>query len=105
MATPDSLLVILPCFYRKRGNICWAKHSRFQPYEVILGNTFVVPLPAVFIFPLRCPTRDLQGGRGLYYLTIAKYSRRDSRENFRGTLKNRESLVQRIFPRLRYNIY
>ena len=26
----------------------------------------------------------------------------DSRENFRGTLENRESLAQRIFPRLRY---
>ena len=29
----------------------------------------------------------------------------DSREKFRGTLEKRESLAQRIFPRLRYIIY
>ena len=33
----------------------------------------------------------------VYYLPIAK----NSRENFRGKLKNRENLAQRIFPRLR----
>ena len=36
--------------------------------------------------------------RGVYLYTLAKYSR----ENFRGSLKNRESLVQWIFPYLRY---
>ena len=51
--------------YHRRGKIRWAKHSRFQPYEVLRGNTFAVPGPAVF-----------------FYKTIAKYSR----ENFRGTL-------------------
>ena len=39
-------------------------------------------------------------GQHVYYLTIAKYSQ----ENFRSTLKNRESLAQQIFPRLRYTI-
>ena len=36
----------------------------------------------------------------VYYLTIVKYSQ----ENFHGTLKTRESLAQRIFLRLRYNV-
>ena len=39
----------------------------------------------------------------VHYLRIAK----NSRENFRGKLKNRENreyLAQRIFPRLRYII-
>ena len=35
--------------YCKRGNIHWAKYSRFQPYEVFCGNTFAVPWPAVFV--------------------------------------------------------
>ena len=34
----------------------------------------------------------------VHYLPKAK----NSRESFRGKLKNRESLTQRIFPRLRY---
>ena len=36
-------------YYRKRGKIRWAKHSRFQPYEVFHGNTFAVQWPPVFI--------------------------------------------------------
>ena len=35
----------------------------------------------------------------VYYLPVAK----NSWENFCGTLKNRESSAQQIFPRLRYN--
>ena len=35
--------------YRKRGKIRWAKHSRFQPYEVFRGNTFAVQWSPVFI--------------------------------------------------------
>ena len=31
------------------GKIHWAKHSRFQPYEVFCGNIFTVPWPAVII--------------------------------------------------------
>ena len=70
--------------YRRRGRIRWAKHSRFQPYEIFRGNTFAVYWPPVFITYL-----------------LAK----NSRENVCGILKNREnrgSLAQRIFPRLRY---
>ena len=59
------------------------KHSRFQPYEIFRKNTFAVQWPPVFI------------------LRIAK----NSRENFRDKLKNRENcecLAQRIFPHLRH---
>ena len=35
--------------YCKRDKIRWAKYSRFQPYEVFHGNTFVVPRLAVYI--------------------------------------------------------
>ena len=35
--------------YRRRGKIRWAKHSRFQPYEVFRRNTFAVHCPPVFI--------------------------------------------------------
>ena len=38
-----------PQNYRKRGKIRWAKHLRFQPYEVFRGNTFTVHWPPVFI--------------------------------------------------------
>ena len=59
--------------YRKRGKIRWAKHSRFQPYEVFRGNTF----------------RGAVATSVRYYLRIAK----NSRENFRGKLKNRENFA------------
>ena len=65
-----------PTSYHRWAKICWAKNSRFQPYEDFCGNTLAVPWPAV---------------------TIAKYSR----ENFHGTLTNREnheSLTHQIFP-------
>ena len=71
--------------YRKHGKIRWAKHSWFQPYKVFCGNTYFRGTLATSI----------------YYLPIAKYSR----ENFHGTLKNREnreSLAHRIFSCLRY---
>ena len=47
---PDTF-VTLVCFivYRRRGKIRWAKHSQFQPYEVLRGNTFMVQWPPVFI--------------------------------------------------------
>ena len=38
--------------YRRRGKIRWAKHSRFQLYEVFRGNTFAVHWPPVFIICL-----------------------------------------------------
>ena len=62
--------------YRKWGKIRLAKHSRIRPFGVFRGAL----------------------ASGVYYLNIAKYSRK----NFSGTLKYRESLAQRIFPRLRY---
>ena len=61
------------------GKIRWAKHSWFQLYEVFRGAL----------------------ATSVHYLPKAK----NSRENFHGKLKNREnreSLAQRIFPRLRY---
>ena len=60
--------------YRRRGKISWAKHLRFQPYEVFRGAL----------------------ATSVHYLPISK----NSRENFCGNLKNRENLAQRIFPRL-----
>ena len=62
------------------GKIRWAKHLRFQPYEVFRRNTFAVHWPLVFI-------------------TLPKA--KNSRENFCGKLKNCECLAQRIFPCLR----
>ena len=41
--------VIILLQYHRRAMICWAKHSRFQPYEVFCGNTFTVHWPPVFI--------------------------------------------------------
>ena len=35
--------------YRKRGKICWAKHSQSQPYKIFCRNIFVVPWPLEFI--------------------------------------------------------
>ena len=58
--------------YCKRGKIRWAKQSWFQPYEVFRGAL----------------------ATSVYCLPMAK----NSQENFCGTLKNRKSLVQRIFP-------
>ena len=66
--------------YRRRGKIHWAKHSRFQLYEIFRGALATTRATSV------------------HYLPIAKISR----ENFRGKLENRESLTQRIFSRLRY---
>ena len=34
--------VLKCCKYRKRGKFCWAKLSRFWPYEVFRGNTFAI---------------------------------------------------------------
>ena len=36
-------------YFHRRGKIRWAKHSRFQPYEVLRRNTFAVHWPLVFI--------------------------------------------------------
>ena len=67
--------------HHKWGKIHWAKYSWFQPCEVFYGNTFVVHWPPVFITYLKA---------------------KNSWEIFCGKLKNRKSLVQRIFPCLRY---
>ena len=45
----DDMPNFIAMWYCKWGKIRWAKHLRFQPYEVFHGNTFVVPWPAVFI--------------------------------------------------------
>ena len=69
--------------YRKHGKIRWAKHSRFQPYEVFRRNIYAMHWPPVFITYL--------------------YRANNSQENFCGTLKNRENhnnLAQQIFPHL-----
>ena len=55
--------------YHKWGEIHWAKHSWFQPYEDFHRN-------------ICCSLAS-----SIYYLTIAKYPQ----ENFRGTLKNHEN--------------
>ena len=39
--------------YHKQEKIRWAKHSRFQLYEVFCGNTFAVYWPPVFITYLK----------------------------------------------------
>ena len=39
--------------YSKRGKIRWAKHSRFQPYEIFRENTVAVHWPPVFITYLK----------------------------------------------------
>ena len=62
--------------YRKRGEICWAKLSRIPPNVVFTGKL------------LRCLT--LQHLNNAIIRSLYK----DSRENFRGTLENRESLAQ-----------
>ena len=64
--------------YREGGKVRWAKHSWFQPYEDFAG----ILLRAF--------------ASSIYYVNIDKYSR----ENFRGALNNRESSVNRTFPRL-----
>ena len=76
---------ILVAKYHKRGKFHWAKHVGLQPYETFCRNTFAVPWPC----------------SSVYCLTIAKCSR----ENFHGTLKNRKSLAQQIFPCLRHNYH
>ena len=63
---------IILLIYRKQGKICWAKHSRFKPYEVFLQKYFHDALATSF-----------------YNLPIAK----NSWENFCGTLENHESLA------------
>ena len=68
--------------YRRRGKIRWAKSLRFQPYKLSFSRKYFRGALA----------------SSVNYLPIAE----NSRENFRGKLKNRESLAQRIFPRLRY---
>ena len=78
-----SCLVTNKIIYRRRGKIHWAKHSRFQPYEVFHRNTFAASALATSV----------------YYLPIAN----NSQENFHGTLKNYENLAQQIFPCLRYS--
>ena len=45
--------VMVIVWYHKRGKIHWAKHSRFQPYEVYRRNNFVVHWPPVFITYLK----------------------------------------------------
>ena len=69
--------------YRKRGKFRWAKLLRCPHYMDFRGYTFVV-----------------QGHWHLFLILRAEYSW----QNFRGPLKNRESLAQRNFPRLRYTI-
>ena len=73
------------CKYRKRGKIRWAKLSQIPPNVVFHGKTFTVP----YVTTLK---------QRHYTKLISK----DSWENFRGALENRESLAQRIFLRLRY---
>ena len=71
--------------YRKRGKIRWTKLSQIPPNVVFTGILS------------RCLT--LQHLNNAIIQSLYK----DSRENFRGALENceqRESLAQRIFPRL-----
>ena len=63
--------------YRRRGKIRWANYSWFQPYEVFCGAL----------------------ATSVDYLPIAK----NSQENFHSKFKNHKSLIQRIFPCLRYD--
>ena len=65
-------LYILSCTYRRRRKIRWAKHLRFQPYELFRRNTFAVHWPPVFITFLKLKIHG----------------------KTRGKLKNRESLAQ-----------
>ena len=64
------LVITFTClYYRRRGNIRWAKHQRFQPYE-IFAEHFHGALTT-----------------SIHYLPICK----NSRQNFCSKLKNHEN--------------
>ena len=68
--------------YHRRGKICWAKHSWFQPYEDFCQGALAT---------------------SVHYLPIVT----NSWENFHGKVKNcenHESLAQRIFSPLWYTM-